>query len=311
MASAESRARAVRMRLALRRGDIVSSHPPGQDVNRVVRRIVSVLATLSLLILFPAAPDAAGSTPVRLVRDIAPGHQGSRIGSMVDIEGTLYFGADDGTHGNELWKSDGTRAGTVMVKDINPGSDASSPTPPVEVGGVLYFSADDGTHGYELWKSDGTGAGTVDGEGHRSGTGFVRSGAAHEPRWDLVLRGHAEVFGRATGPRPEPRWSRTTSRPRSSSVSKDACSSPPSTHAGEGAVDERRNRSRDRHGQGHPSRRASRPTPPTSPRSRAPSTSRPEVRSAPAELWRTRWNRGRNGHGEGHQPDAKGDGLPR
>ena len=41
--------------------------------------------------------------------------------SLTGVGGTLFFTADDGTHGRELWKSDGTEAGTVLVKDIDPG----------------------------------------------------------------------------------------------------------------------------------------------------------------------------------------------
>ena len=37
-------------------------------------------------------------------------------------DSTLLFAADDGSgHGQELWESDGTAAGTTMVKDLNPG----------------------------------------------------------------------------------------------------------------------------------------------------------------------------------------------
>ena len=67
----------------------------------------------------------------------------------------------DGASGFELWKSDGTEAGTVLVKDIQPRVGSSAPESFFSFGGTLFFSADDGEHGQELWKSDGTEAGTV------------------------------------------------------------------------------------------------------------------------------------------------------
>jgi ELWxxDGT repeat protein len=69
--------------------------------------------------------------------------------------------AEDGVHGDELWMSNGTEAGTVLVKDIKPGAGDSNPWELTDVGGTLFFVADDGLHGNELWKSDGTKAGTV------------------------------------------------------------------------------------------------------------------------------------------------------
>jgi ELWxxDGT repeat protein len=80
---------------------------------------------------------------------------------MVEMGGEYYFAADDGVSGEELWKSDGTSAGTVLVKDIWGGSSSSSPAELTVVGGTIFFTAQDVTSGRELWKSDGTSAGTV------------------------------------------------------------------------------------------------------------------------------------------------------
>ncbi|MBA3721993.1 MAG: tandem-95 repeat protein, partial [Parachlamydiaceae bacterium] len=99
-----------------------------------------------------------------LVKDIntqPPGTTGSNPSNMLALNNIVYFVSNDGVNGSELWKSDGTTAGTVLVKDINTGSGSSNPSNFAFVGSTLYFSADNGTTGVELWKSDGTTAGTV------------------------------------------------------------------------------------------------------------------------------------------------------
>ena len=56
-----------------------------------------------------------------MVKDIDPGSDGSFPSELANVNGTLYFNADDGADGVELWKSDGTAAGTVMVKRYRSG----------------------------------------------------------------------------------------------------------------------------------------------------------------------------------------------
>jgi ELWxxDGT repeat protein len=102
-----------------------------------------------------------------MVKDINPGAAGSDAAyaaTLINLNGSLLFTATDGTHGVELWRSDGTATGTVMVKDINPGDAGSFSSlyaaTFATADGLLFFAANDGTHGRELWQSDGTTAGT-------------------------------------------------------------------------------------------------------------------------------------------------------
>ena len=115
---------------------------------------------------------AAGT---QLLVDIRPGSSdygyvyGSYADDFTEFNGQLFFTANDGENGNELWVSDGTAAGTQLLVDINPGSsygyyggslNSSYADDFTEFNGQLFFTAIDGENGNELWVSDGTAAGT-------------------------------------------------------------------------------------------------------------------------------------------------------
>lgn len=101
------------------------------------------------------------SEVVSLVKDIVPGGVSSNPTNLVNVNGTVYFTVSNGVNGVELWKSNGTAAGTVLVKDIVAGSGSSNPAHLTNVNGTLFFTAETAAHGRELWKSNGTAAGTV------------------------------------------------------------------------------------------------------------------------------------------------------
>jgi len=119
--------------------------------------------------LFAQAPS--------LITDLHPGTStnssgvtsgnGSSPTNLFVFNGDIYFSADDGSGtnsggvdvGRELWKSDGTAAGTVLIKDIRSGSSGSSPFNFFVYDSNLYFTAFDGNS--ELWTTDGTTAGTT------------------------------------------------------------------------------------------------------------------------------------------------------
>lgn len=153
-----------------------------RDINPDSSSSPSNLVNVNGVLLFSANDGIHGAELWRsdgtaegtqLVKDIRPGTAAgfAPLFSVMPqiVNGRVFFGANDGISGTELWQSDGTAAGTFLVKDVAPGSSgtflASTDTgrPPVFVtlGDRLAFGANDGFHGFELWRSDGTADGTV------------------------------------------------------------------------------------------------------------------------------------------------------
>jgi ELWxxDGT repeat protein len=96
-----------------------------------------------------------------LLKDIWRGPTGSDPMELTRGDRLLFFTADDGVRGRELWASTGTGGeGTFRVRDIYPGAGSSSPSDLTRLDDEVFFAADDGTRGRELWKSDGTRDGT-------------------------------------------------------------------------------------------------------------------------------------------------------
>jgi ELWxxDGT repeat protein len=119
------------------------------------------------IILLTFLVNSNAFSQASLIKDLFPGDTLTTNGdpdNLLKINGIIYFTANN-EYGNELWKTDGTEAGTALVKNINTGSnnsdDDSDPVILTDVNGVLFFWAKTNLNGKELWKSDGTEAGTV------------------------------------------------------------------------------------------------------------------------------------------------------
>ncbi len=100
--------------------------------------------------------------PATMVTKINPSTMnGSYPRSLTVAGGKLFFIADDGTHGEQLWvTTDGTATGTTMVMQPNQPTDALKGSELVAFGQRVFYAASDTVNGRELWASDGTLGGT-------------------------------------------------------------------------------------------------------------------------------------------------------
>lgn len=97
--------------------------------------------------------DGSATGTARLETCAQPCPQNTGVGLGPVIDGALYFSAYDVAHGLELWRTDGTQAGTRLFSDLVPGPASSSPGQPVAAGSHLFFSVQDSIYG-GLWSLD-------------------------------------------------------------------------------------------------------------------------------------------------------------
>ena len=130
-------------------------------------------ATLNGFVYFTAFRPAEGrelwrtnGTPsgTTLVKDIVSGPTGSNTTDAYHLfsnNSYLLLSVRTATEGAELWKSDGTDAGTIPLANINPGAASSNPDYFSPYNNLVIFQATDAAHGTEYWKTNGTPAGTT------------------------------------------------------------------------------------------------------------------------------------------------------
>lgn len=104
--------------------------------------------------------SSAGTAKIASISPSTSSQSNIGNGQLAAFNGSLFFVNADSAHGTELWKSNGTAAGTTLFKDIYAGAPSSFPINLTTTNGALYFGAVNGSGFSELWKSNGTAAGT-------------------------------------------------------------------------------------------------------------------------------------------------------
>ncbi len=85
------------------------------------------------------------------MKDVRVGALNSAPANFFNHNSTLFFSADDGVNGRELWKSTAFGPGTLLAADINPGGGSLNPAFIASSVTTLFFAASDGASGTELW----------------------------------------------------------------------------------------------------------------------------------------------------------------
>jgi len=118
---------------------------------------------------------------------------------------TLYFSANDGSSGYELWAHDTSNSSTWQVADINSGG-SSSPGGymAILVGDTLYFSAYNSS-GHELWAHDTSNSSTWQVADINSGSGSNPGG------YMAILVGDTLYFDANDGSSGHELWAHDTS----------------------------------------------------------------------------------------------------
>lgn len=117
------------------------------------------LSALLAPILLAAVP--AGALTPRLVKDInlIPASSSSKPEAYVTVGGVAFFTAIDSLTGRELYRTDGTAAGTFQVLDACPGPCIGGPSFVAQNGKSYFFTASS-EDGRDLWVSGGLPANT-------------------------------------------------------------------------------------------------------------------------------------------------------
>ncbi len=129
--------------------------PPGMGVIATeIWRTDGTAAGTSLVYTMP---------PSTSYTNVSTFYSNSIVRKNYSISGNvMYFsGYTPVTTGSELWRTDGTAAGTYIVKDIKPGVGNSNPSSFCKIGNDVFFFAQQTGFERKLWKTDGTEAGTV------------------------------------------------------------------------------------------------------------------------------------------------------